>query len=63
MGATVTQPDDTIVDEWIYLATDHHDGNRHALISGLTIQRRPGRFTPITSLNTLTDTDTQPEQR
>jgi hypothetical protein len=60
----VTQPDDTpIVDEWIYLATDHQDGDRHALISGLTIQRRPDRFTPIHTLNTLANTTAQLEQR
>jgi hypothetical protein len=62
-GQPVTDPDPTVVDEWIYLAVDHQDGDRHALISGLTMQRRPGRFTPIHSLNTLADTDAQTEQR
>lgn len=56
-------PDDTIVDEWIYLAADTDDGDRHALVSGLTMQRRPGRFRPLASLNLIADTDAHLEER
>ena len=44
-------PLDRIVDEWIYLAADHDDDGRVALVSGLTITRRAGRFEPLLSLN------------
>ena len=42
-----------IVDEYVYVAVDKVHPAAAALVSGLTITRRPDRFTPVVCLTNL----------
>ena len=52
---------DQIVDEFVYVAADHTNHDSTALVAGLSIQRRPDRFTPLYQLTTAASVDTDPD--
>ena len=48
----MTNPD-PVVDEYVYVATDRLNPRAVALVSGLSITRRPERFTPLVCLTNV----------